>query len=154
MRVEELIGERLRQARELRDWTQQELGAALEPYLGRPWTRQAVSNAEKGGRDFGAAELLAFATVLRQHVPWFFMASTADPITLPGSETLTPAQVMDKFASMGELEASDHLDSVARLNEEIHRQARTIEGCAGAVREYLFHIQQSTGQAVGEAGQP
>ena len=48
MRVEEVVG-----------W---------QPLLGRPWSRQAVSAAEKGERSFGAAELVALAAVLHATV--------------------------------------------------------------------------------------
>jgi transcriptional regulator with XRE-family HTH domain len=145
MKLEELVGERVREARELRGWTQQHLGEQLEPYLGRVWTRQAVSNAEKGGREFTAAELVAFALTLRQRVGWFFMAGTGDPLTLPGSEEVGPGQLLDLFASMGDLvaseEASDHLASLGRINDEIRDQALAIERRTAAVREYLSFVQ-------------
>jgi hypothetical protein len=44
--------------------SQSDLGRALAPLLGRPWSRQAVSAAEKGARDFKIAELVAIARVL------------------------------------------------------------------------------------------
>jgi len=36
-----------------------DLGEALGRYLGRPWSRQAVHQAERGQRSFTAAELTA-----------------------------------------------------------------------------------------------
>lgn len=68
MRVEEVVGWQVRERREARGVTQEQLGRELEPFLGRPWSRQAVSAAEKGDRSFGAAELVALAAVLHARV--------------------------------------------------------------------------------------
>jgi hypothetical protein len=43
--------------------TQAALGEKLGGPLGKPWSRQAVSAAEQGGRAFTAAEIAAFALV-------------------------------------------------------------------------------------------
>lgn len=68
VRVEEVVGGQVRGRREALGLTQDELGRQLEPLLGRPWSRQAVSAAEKGDRSFGAAELVALAAVLHATV--------------------------------------------------------------------------------------
>jgi transcriptional regulator with XRE-family HTH domain len=69
VRIEEVIGLRIRHARKLhpsRDpLSQAALGKKMEEYLGVEWSRQAVSYAEKGRRDFKAAELAALALALR-----------------------------------------------------------------------------------------
>lgn len=96
MRIEELIGENIRLARESAGMTQEELGAALRPYLGRAWPRRTVWLAEQAGQDFSPAELVAFAAVLNRPVGWFFVPRRGRPsVTLPGgrdmrSEDLTP----------------------------------------------------------------
>jgi transcriptional regulator with XRE-family HTH domain len=64
MRIEEVIGQRMKDFRELEGMSQRELGEGLEPYLGKPWSRQAVSTAETGGRAFTAIELITIAAVL------------------------------------------------------------------------------------------
>ncbi|WP_425568319.1 hypothetical protein [Nonomuraea rubra] len=46
-----------------------ELGEALGRYLDRPWSRQAVHQAERGQRSFTAAELTALALALDTSVP-------------------------------------------------------------------------------------
>jgi 8-oxo-dGTP diphosphatase len=66
--VEEVVGWQVRERREALGLTQEQLGRQLEPLLGRPWSRQAVSAAEKGDRSFGAAELVALATALQTTV--------------------------------------------------------------------------------------
>jgi transcriptional regulator with XRE-family HTH domain len=64
MRVEELVGQRIREARERAGMTQPELGRWLAPLLGRELPRQAISLAEQGKRQFNASELVAFAYVV------------------------------------------------------------------------------------------
>lgn len=68
VRVEQAVGLQVRDRREALGLTQVQLGRQLEPLLGRPWSRQAVSAAEKGDRSFGAAELVALASVLHATV--------------------------------------------------------------------------------------
>jgi transcriptional regulator with XRE-family HTH domain len=72
LEIEKVIGENIRRGREANGWTQPELGALLEEYLGEPWSRQVVFNAEKGLRGFKAAELVALAVVLNRSVPLLF----------------------------------------------------------------------------------
>ena len=64
VRIEESIGQRICARREELALTQQVLGEMISAHLGRAWTRQAVSSAEKGKRSFTAAELVAIAHVL------------------------------------------------------------------------------------------
>jgi transcriptional regulator with XRE-family HTH domain len=96
-KLTEVVGGRIRQAREARGWTQGQLGDALAEYLGEGWSRPAVSIAEGGGRDFRAVELLALALVLGHPVGWFFRPAGDSPIELPGKEV--PAHVVNMLGS-------------------------------------------------------
>ncbi|MGC9381590.1 helix-turn-helix domain-containing protein [Streptomyces sp. MH13] len=73
MKIEEVIGANLQWIREDQEMTQTQLGEAVAEHLGRPWSRQAVSAAEKGRRAFSAADLLALALVLDVSIPSFFL---------------------------------------------------------------------------------
>ena len=68
MTIEEAIGTNVKSRREALSLTQKQLGERLGDHLGRAWSRQAVSSAEQGGRDFRAAELVALAKVLETSV--------------------------------------------------------------------------------------
>ena len=59
------------------------LGEALGCYLGKPWSRQAVHQAERGQRSFTAAELTALALALDTSVQALFRAE-GEQIELPG----------------------------------------------------------------------
>jgi len=83
MRVEEAIGRQVARLRAQRELSLADLGEALGRYLGKPWSRQAVHQAERGQRSFTAAELAALALVLDTSVQGLFRAESG-PVELPG----------------------------------------------------------------------
>jgi transcriptional regulator with XRE-family HTH domain len=87
MRIETAIGRQIARFREARQMSLTQLGEALGKYLDKPWSRQAVHQAERGRRAFTAAEMAALALVLDTSVPALFLADTTDttPIELPGA---------------------------------------------------------------------
>lgn len=88
MRVEEVIGRQIAHLRAQRQMSLADLGEALGPYLGRPWSRQAVHQAERGQRAFTAAELTALALALDTSVQVLFRADSGE-VELPG-RTVSP----------------------------------------------------------------
>lgn len=83
MRIEAVIGRQIARFREARQMSLTQLGEAVGTYLGRPWSRQAVHQAERGRRAFTAAELAALALALDTSVPALFLAD--DAVDLPGA---------------------------------------------------------------------
>lgn len=83
MRVEEAIGRQIARLRAQRQLSLADLGEALGRYLDKPWSRQAVHQAERGQRSFTAAELTALALVLDTSIPALFRTEN-DRIELPG----------------------------------------------------------------------
>jgi transcriptional regulator with XRE-family HTH domain len=81
MRVEEAIGRQVSRLRAQRQLSLTDLGEALGRYLDKPWSRQAVHQAERGQRSFTAAELTALALALDTSVQTLFRAD--GPIKLP-----------------------------------------------------------------------
>ena len=61
MRIETAIGQQIARFREARQMSLTQLGEAMGQYLDKPWSRQAVHQAERGRRAFTAAELAALA---------------------------------------------------------------------------------------------
>jgi len=74
MRVEEAIGRQIAHLRTQRQLSLADLGESLGRYLGKPWSWQAVHQAERGQRSFTAAELTALALVLDTSVQALFRA--------------------------------------------------------------------------------
>ncbi len=84
MRIEVAIGQQIAHLRQARQMSLTQLGQSMGRYLGKPWSRQAVHQAERGRRAFTAAELAAVALALDTSVPALFLAD-AGPIELPGA---------------------------------------------------------------------
>jgi transcriptional regulator with XRE-family HTH domain len=91
---------RLREARRLRGWTQDQAAEHLAPYLGVRWSSATFSAAEGGAyaerrvREFCADELLAFARAFALPLWFFFLPPPAAGVAGPG-EGLTPDAVLD-----------------------------------------------------------
>jgi transcriptional regulator with XRE-family HTH domain len=68
LRIEEIIGQRIRERREEIGLSQSQLGRLLGEHLGRPWSRQTMSAVEAGDRNFVAAELVTLAHTLEVSV--------------------------------------------------------------------------------------
>ena len=90
MRIEEAIGRQVARLRAQRQLSLADLGDAVGCYLGKPWSRQAVHQAERGQRSFTAAELTALALALDTSVQALFRAED-DQIELPG-RTIAPEE--------------------------------------------------------------
>jgi transcriptional regulator with XRE-family HTH domain len=82
MRVEEAIGRQVSRLRSRRQLSLTDLGEALGRYLDKPWSRQAVHQAERGQRSFTAAELTALALTLDTSVQTLFRTDD-EPVELP-----------------------------------------------------------------------
>jgi transcriptional regulator with XRE-family HTH domain len=83
MRVEEAVGRQIARLRAQRGLSLTELGETLGGFLGKPWSRQAVHQAERGRRSFTVAELTALALALDTSVP-ALLRTEDQRIDLPG----------------------------------------------------------------------
>jgi transcriptional regulator with XRE-family HTH domain len=72
-------------------------------YLGRAWSRQAVSTAEAGGREFTAVELMALAVVLDVPISWLFLPrADTETVEFPGGEAVGFVELADRVLIGGE----------------------------------------------------
>ena len=74
----QVVAYNLAAARDWKGWTQDQAAEALEPYLGKRWSKASVSQAERSVagkfiRNFDADELVAFARAYGLPVGWFLM---------------------------------------------------------------------------------
>jgi len=115
MRVEEAIGRQVSRLRARRRLSLTDLGEELGRYLDKPWSRQAVHQAERGQRSFTAAELTALALVLDTSVQTLFRAAD-EPIELPRRSV--PAQEYRGILLNRDPEAP--LDGVEELIVALH----------------------------------
>ncbi|AWD24953.1 helix-turn-helix transcriptional regulator [Micrococcus luteus] len=93
MNIEEVIGTNLRRVREGRGQSQTEFGAALGEVLGSTWKPQTVSAAEKGRRQFVAADLVALAHALGVPVPTL-LTPPSDVTTVTAGTVEVPASAL------------------------------------------------------------
>ena len=115
MRVEEAIGRQIARLRTQRQLSLTDLGEALGGYLDRPWSRQAVHQAERGQRSFTAAELTALALALDTSVQALFRAEN-DQIELPG-RAVSPEEYRGILLSR---EGDAPLDGIEELIIALH----------------------------------
>jgi transcriptional regulator with XRE-family HTH domain len=115
MRIEAAIGARIARLREARQMSLTQLGQAVGGYLGKPWSRQAVHQAERGRRAFTAAELAALAMALETSVPALLLTD-AERIELPGGSVAA----QDYRAILLPASADGPLDGVDELIAALH----------------------------------
>jgi hypothetical protein len=81
--LNQVVAYNVREARELRGWTQDDLALRLEPYLGQRMTQAGVSSIERAWdgerkREFDAHELLIFSLVFDLPMLWFLLPPPGD----------------------------------------------------------------------------
>lgn len=106
--------------------SQAEFGQRLAHWLGRPWTRQAVSAAEQGKRAFTAAELFAIAHVLDTR-PARLLAPPINvgKLEFPSGATLASRPVIDTGMTDKYLEQIwDELAQVLEGTDKAHKAAK------------------------------
>ncbi len=132
MRIEEVIGERIREVRDLQELTQEQFGQRLGQLLGRAWSRQAVSAAEAGGRQFTAAELVAIAHVLGTTVPRLLTPPVAvREVELPSGVKLDRLPLTERVFPRG---------GALKVFDEMREQLRTLAQASAAQRQYQSTI--------------
>lgn len=122
--IEQRIGARVRWVRELSQLSQAELGERLGEKLGRAWSRQAVSVAEKGGRAFTAAELVAISEVLDTTIADLFRPAI-DDIASIAQATLDNARADRLQIARAKSQYAKSVHSAAQwvAEDESHRAA-------------------------------
>ena len=139
MRLEKVIGQNIRRAREAEGLSQAQLGKLVGQYLGADWPRQAVSAAEQGNRAFAAAELVALALAMGRSVTWLLTPQGRERVELPGKSISarelplaleSPHEALDDIATDAALIGAiqTHLDAAVRdLGQVTKRISRKTE---------------------------
>lgn len=152
MRLEEVIGHRMRERREQRGLTQEEAGQSIGRELGRrAWTRQAVSAAEKGDRAFTAAELVAIAFALDTTVSWLLTPLAGDfGVQMPTGAVIEDARLI--AAVLPRL--SDDEGAVDDMRETLVRLAGRVMDGGRWLDSLMNEIQLLHGELMQRAGLP
>jgi transcriptional regulator with XRE-family HTH domain len=118
VRIEEIVGQRMRQRREDLKLTQEGLGKLIGKHLGRDWTRQTVSAAEQGGRTFAASDMVTLAYVLGVSVAYLLTPPPGTDIIefAPGVQAGRDVLVSALAPAMAEGQPQEQmLETVSRL---------------------------------------
>jgi transcriptional regulator with XRE-family HTH domain len=149
---EELIGRNIRTEREKKRWTQEELGAELEGPLGRPWSRQAVSQAESGQRSFPVTDVLAISLALGCPVSSLLLTNeVGEPVVLPSGREIIyrpekPEQLVARqlTALKGDADVlKSRLESVAESIEVLFNQNQEAATARRVLRFVAEHPAES-----------
>lgn len=149
MRVEAAIGQQIAHLRAARQMSLTQLGQAMGRYLGKPWSRQAVHQAERGRRAFTAAELAAVALALDTSIPALFL-SDAGPVELPGM-TVSAEDYRAILLYAGD---DGPLDGIEELIVALHDIAEVVSRPTLARLARIGRIAEQVASAPAAPGQP
>ncbi len=146
--IPEVIGGHIREAREKRGFTQANFGRVVGRILaGKPWSPQAVSQAEKGQRAFTAIELVCIAYVLEVPMSWLFAPDSYDErILLPDGRGMYTGDLFHSIAGSwfqpGEKEG--RRQQVLRSVEEARWQAQRQMELLDELRLEVLKLEEQT----------
>jgi transcriptional regulator with XRE-family HTH domain len=148
VRLEQVIGHRMRERREEMALTQEQAGQRIGELLGRPWPRQAVSAAEKGDRAFTAAELVAIAFALDTTVSWLLTPLAGGlGVEMPSGtavdQTKLIAAVLPPPSDGGDTEAVRQV--LVDLGQKIMENARAFDRLMDDVQTLYRFVMQPSG---------
>ncbi|MGH3276708.1 MAG: helix-turn-helix domain-containing protein [Streptosporangiaceae bacterium] len=130
MRVEEYVGQRIRDRRDELGMTQEEFGRRVGHFLGKPWSRSTVSVAENARRAFTAAELVAIANVLGTRAARLLTPPVdVEELEMPSGATMRAhplgpdVGINDKYLS----QMQDELAQILSTTGQTRRAAKVLE---------------------------
>lgn len=145
-RLEEVIGENIRTLRGDM-WSQAEFGEELAPYLGAPWSRSTVSQAEAGKRSFVAAEIVALSKAFGVTIADLYRRQDvgniiiSDTFVISRTEMLAQTMAMDASGlSRLAWQAVDTLDRAQMALRRTAQDLRTVETEQELAIELLSHV--------------
>jgi transcriptional regulator with XRE-family HTH domain len=145
VRIEEIVGERVRAKREELRWSQAELGERLGKHLGAPWSRQSVSAAEKGKRAFPVAEMIAFARVLDVTISYLLMPpANIDTVEMAPGVVAESAVIMRSTLPFKGTDGSEEkqLETAGRFLRHLLELKELTATVQGDIDDYALALQE------------
>ncbi|MER6199810.1 helix-turn-helix transcriptional regulator [Streptomyces sp. NPDC001586] len=146
MKIEEVIGVNVARLRDGKEMSQSQLGEALSEHLGKSWSRQAVSAAEKGRRAFTAADLLGLARTLEVSVPSLFLLTdwrasksveVAEGVAIKADEyrdlVLHDSDYRSAFKAMTQAGVQELTQTMLRMKTDHLKAGDEIDGLLGTL---------------------
>jgi transcriptional regulator with XRE-family HTH domain len=145
-RIEHVIGVRMYERREELGLTQEQVGEGLGGLLDKPWSRQAVSAAEKGNRAFTAAELVAIAWTLRTTVSWLLTPLLGESgVRMPSGTLLGADQVVATVLprEQGEWNGLDEMrQTIVQMGQKLRRDTSSLDRLMADIRVLYRELMQ------------
>jgi len=114
--LDQLVGNRIRQHREVREISQTEFGQQMHDLVGAGWSRQVVWQVENGDKTCSAADLIAAAQVLSCTV--VDLVSTDRAVSLGGSQTVRTDALVSGVNATPEVDGwTRYLEAGEALND-------------------------------------
>ncbi|MET7705454.1 helix-turn-helix transcriptional regulator [Micromonospora sp. NPDC005413] len=133
--AEQRFGGQVREARELRGWSQEALARHLRESAGLELHQTAIARLERGERAIRLNEVAALAQVLGLRLDQY--AGGKPPLT---AEEYEQAQVLLEETRRQEAAAREHL---ARVRVRADREAQEAEGSVAALRDARVRLEAS-----------
>jgi len=145
-RIEHVIGVRMYERREELGLTQEQIGEGLGGLLDKPWSRQAVSAAEKGNRAFTAAELVAIAWTLKTTVAWLLTPLLGESgVQMPSGTLLGADQVVAAVLprEQGEWSGLDEMrQTIVQMGQKLRRDTSSLDRLMADIRVLYRELMQ------------
>lgn len=139
--IEQVIGENIKRLREKKGISQAELGETVGMLLGTKWIPQTVSAAERGKRQFIAAEMVVLADVLGCRIQYLFESPDSASIRVSDSFTYAP----DYTAKLDTSGVDD--EQLRRVYSKLRMTLKGLPTLTAALRENIAHIETTAGHA-------
>ncbi|UTT46228.1 helix-turn-helix domain-containing protein [Micrococcus luteus] len=142
-RIEEVIGENIRARRDQKGYPQAYLGERVGALLGgTPWKPQTVSAAEKGRRQFIAAELIVIAQVLNCRVQDLLAPSTPQPVQISDVYVRDAdySAPLENVIDAAPIDLSSWLRPFSEAYREVIRAREMAESAAKEAAELKFQL--------------
>ncbi len=141
MKIDEVIGRRLRKAIKNDPRGGLRFGIRLSDFLGREWSKQTVYDAAQGLRKFRVAELVAIARATNRPVHYFLDAAAENQVTIEvesGGPTVDAEELRDLFriAEPRDLSSDDRivLNQIEGTIEQLEAECRDLRYAAKRLR--------------------
>jgi len=110
MSADDVVSFNLKEARELRGWTQPEAATQVSKFLGKPWSVQVYGDAERAHRInrvkvFSADEIVALSRAFQLPIVWWFVPRDARIHITPRGGSATSATADELLSLLCPLES-------------------------------------------------
>lgn len=142
MKIEEVIGVNIRVRRERLGYSQAAFGERVGPLLGGVWKPQTVSAAEKGRRQFIAAELVVLAHVLSCRVQDLLTVDPPRPVQVTECFTREAdySAPLENAIDAAPIDLSSWLRPFSEAYREVIRAQEMADGVAKEAAELRFQL--------------